>query len=114
MQQRCRSGPSLQDKVMVGPHQLGRALTYTSLHDRPKRTWEAASPLPAVAPTAVAAFYRHHRGSAPVEPRPDLGHAANFLYMLGGEEASADRVRWLESYLVLLADHGLNASTFTA
>jgi citrate synthase len=34
--------------------------------------------------------------------------------MLDGEEASADRVRWLESYLVLLADHGLNASTFTA
>jgi citrate synthase len=87
---------------------------HTAAPGCPKPTLEDAISLTAVAPTAVAAFYRHHNGSAPVEPRPDLGHAANFLYMLGGDEASADRVRWLESYLVLLADHGLNASTFTA
>jgi citrate synthase len=49
-----------------------------------------------------------------VEPSPELGHAANFLYMMSGEEPDADRTRYLESYLVMLADHGLNASTFTA
>jgi len=80
----------------------------------PKPNLADAIALTAVAPTAVAAFYRHHLGKEPVEPRADLDHAANFLYMMDGEEASADRVRWLESYLVLLADHGLNASTFTA
>src|SRR5262249_15720547 len=68
----------------------------------------------AVTPTGVAVFYRHRRGDQPREPRPELGHAANFLYMLDGREPDADRVRYLQTYLVLLADHGLNASTFTA
>src|SRR5438309_1075630 len=61
----------------------------------PKPNLDDAISLTAVAPTAVAAFYRHHRGEALVEPRADLDHAANFLYMLDGEEASPDRVRWL-------------------
>ena len=80
----------------------------------PKPNLDEAISLTAVAPTAVAAYYRHQRRQPLVEPRVDLGQAANFLYMMDGEEASADRVRLLESYLVLLADHGLNASTFTA
>jgi citrate synthase len=49
-----------------------------------------------------------------IEPRDDLGHAANLLWMMDGTEPAPDRARWVESYLVLLADHGLNASTFTA
>jgi citrate synthase len=80
----------------------------------PKPSLDGAISLIAVAPTAVAAFYRHWQTKPPVEPRADLDEAANFLYMLDGEEPSPDRVRLLESYLVLLADHGLNASTFTA
>ncbi|MBO0686181.1 MAG: citrate/2-methylcitrate synthase, partial [Candidatus Dormibacteraeota bacterium] len=80
----------------------------------PKPDLDQAISLTASGPTAVAAFYRHRQGLAPIEPRQDLGEAANFLYMLDGKEAGADRVRYLESYLVLLADHGLNASTFTA
>ncbi len=60
----------------------------------------------------MAAFYRRVKGKEPIEPRTDLGHAANFVYMLEGKEPSPDSVRYLESYLVLLADHGLNASTF--
>src|SRR5207248_11777756 len=50
----------------------------------------------------------------PVQPRPDLGHAANYLHMMNGKEASPEVVRALNTYLVLLADHGMNASTFTA
>jgi citrate synthase len=64
-------------------------------------------------PTIVAAFWRLRQGCAPVEPRSDLGHAANFLYMLRGAPARDEQVRALETYLNTVVDHGLNASTFT-
>jgi citrate synthase len=82
--------------------------------DCPKPDLAGAIAATAVTPTAVAAYYRHQRGQPPIEPRSDLGHAANFLYMLDGREPDANRVHYLQTYLVLLADHGLNASTFTA
>ena len=65
-------------------------------------------------PTILASFRRQTQGLKPVEPRADLGHAANYLYMLNGKEASPEIVQALNTYLVLLADHGMNASTFTA
>ena len=65
-------------------------------------------------PTILATFHRRQLGLAPVKPRPDLGHAANYLYMLNGKEADPELVRALNTYLVLLADHGMNASTFVA
>jgi citrate synthase len=65
-------------------------------------------------PTIVAAYWRLRRGEAPMAPRADLGHAANFLYMLGGGVPDPERVRGLETYLNTVVDHGLNASTFTA
>jgi citrate synthase len=65
-------------------------------------------------PTILAMFHRRQLGLAPVVPRPDLGHAANYLYMLNGQEAGPELVRALDTYLVLLADHGMNASTFVA
>ena len=65
-------------------------------------------------PTILASFHRRGQGLEPVEPRPDLGHAANYLYMLIGKEAAPELVHALNTYLVLLADHGMNASTFTA
>lgn len=64
-------------------------------------------------PTIVAAFWRLRRGDAPLPPRDDLDHAANFLYMLNGDEPDPERVRALETYLNTVVDHGLNASTFT-
>jgi citrate synthase len=64
-------------------------------------------------PTIVAAFWRLSRGAEPLPPRSDLGHAANFLYMLTGESPAHERVRGLETYLNTVVDHGLNASTFT-
>ncbi|HEX5691668.1 MAG TPA: citrate/2-methylcitrate synthase, partial [Roseiflexaceae bacterium] len=45
---------------------------------------------------------------------PELSHAANFLYMLHGERPSETFARAFDTYLVLLAEHGLNASTFAA
>ncbi len=80
----------------------------------PRPDLQAGIAATAVTPTAAAAFYRYRRGEEPVEPRHELGHAANFLYMLDGREPDANRVHYLQTYLVLLADHGLNASTFTA
>ncbi|HEX6287764.1 MAG TPA: citrate synthase/methylcitrate synthase [Herpetosiphonaceae bacterium] len=65
-------------------------------------------------PTIVAAYWRLRRNQEPIAPRADLSHAANYLYMLSGEEPSAERVRGLETYLNTVVDHGLNASTFTA
>ncbi|MGH7598534.1 MAG: citrate synthase [bacterium] len=65
-------------------------------------------------PTIVAAYKRLLHGREPLLPRADLGHAANFLYMLSGERPSEERTRSLETYLNTVSDHGLNASTFAA
>jgi citrate synthase len=70
--------------------------------------------LTAALPTIVAAFQRIRNGQEPIAPRADLSHAANYLYMLDGQAPSDQRTRALDTYLVLTADHGLNASTFTA
>jgi citrate synthase len=65
-------------------------------------------------PTALAAFVRLRDGDDPVEPREDLGHAENFLYMLNDEVPDAVAADAFDTALVLHADHGLNASTFSA
>ncbi|WP_435359682.1 citrate synthase [Haloarchaeobius sp. DFWS5] len=64
-------------------------------------------------PTILAAFVRVRDGDDVVEPRDDLSHAANFLYMLNGEEPDDVLAETFDMALVLHADHGLNASTFT-
>ncbi|WP_418282449.1 citrate synthase [Halorubrum sp. DTA98] len=65
-------------------------------------------------PTVLAAFERARQGNAPVDPDPDLSHAANFLYMLTGTEPDAVSEETFDMALTLHADHGLNASTFAA
>jgi citrate synthase len=62
----------------------------------------------------VVALHRLALGEEPIPPRDDLGHAANYLYMLEGREPSDELVRALEAYLISTIDHGFNASTFTA
>jgi citrate synthase len=68
----------------------------------------------AVTPTLVCAIHRLRAGERPIAPRPDLGWAANHLWMLSGQEPAAEHVRALEQYLVATIDHGFNSSTFTA
>src|SRR6266545_758804 len=75
---------------------------------------EAPADVLAALPTIVAAYWRLLNRRQPIAPRHDLGHAANYLYMLSGGVPSAERVRGLETYLNTVVDHGLNASTFTA
>jgi citrate synthase len=65
-------------------------------------------------PTALAAYTRLRNGQEPVSPRADLDHAANFLYMLNGEEPNPVAAETFDMALVIHADHGLNASTFSA
>lgn len=65
-------------------------------------------------PAIVAAYWRTRNGEDVVEPREDLSHAGNYLYMLTGEEPTNAEVRGLETYLNTVVDHGFNASTFTA
>lgn len=77
-------------------------------------TVEQAAAVTMKLPTIIA--YRYHRlkGTTPVAPRSDLGHTANYLYMLRGVEPSPVHVRALEAYLILLMEHGMNSSTFAA
>lgn len=64
-------------------------------------------------PTAIALGHRAQQGLAPLPPDPDLGLAADFLRMLGGDAVDERPARAFEQYLILTVDHGLNASTFT-
>ena len=75
---------------------------------------EEALALVASLPTMVAAYSRLLEGEEPVDPDPELGHAANYLYMLTGEVPGAEFTRALETYLNAVSDHGMNASTFVA
>ena len=68
----------------------------------------------AAMPTVLAAFERLRAGAEPIDPREDLGHAANFLYMLNGEKPGEVAAETFDMALTVHADHGLNASTFTA
>ncbi|SFS43524.1 citrate synthase [Halostagnicola kamekurae] len=65
-------------------------------------------------PTILAAFERYRQGEEPVDPDPSLGLAANFLYMMTGEEPDEVAAETFDQALILHADHGLNASTFTS
>jgi citrate synthase len=75
---------------------------------------DAARLLVGSLPTIVAAYARLLQGEEPLTPRADLGLAANYLYMMNGVVPHAELVRGLDTYLTTVADHGLNASTFTA
>jgi citrate synthase len=63
--------------------------------------------------TIIAALHRLQQNLEPVAPRTDLTHAANFLYMMHAEIPSPEQARLFDIALVLHADHGMNASTFT-
>ncbi|MFS8638512.1 MAG: citrate synthase [Gemmatimonadota bacterium] len=65
-------------------------------------------------PTLTAAFDRLRNGKDPIPPREDLPHAANFLYMLHGNEPDELESRIIDAAFILHAEHGMNASTFSA
>ena len=79
-----------------------------------KPTLEQAIGVTARFPLFLAAFHRLRHGLEPLESRSELGHAANYLYLLTGQVPNDEQVKQLDAYLVLLAEHGITASTFTA
>ncbi|MFB6152863.1 MAG: citrate/2-methylcitrate synthase [Halodesulfurarchaeum sp.] len=74
---------------------------------------EIGASIAAKLPTLTAAYNRIRRGKDPIEPREDLSHAANFLYMLSGEEQPELFVDAMDTALQIHMEHGANASTFT-
>jgi citrate synthase len=77
-------------------------------------TPEQARALTAFSPSALAAFGRLRQGLEPVEPDSSLGLAGAFLQQLNGQPPDPAEARALEAYFIVGAEHGLNASTFTA
>ncbi len=68
----------------------------------------------AVIPTLIMSLHRLNQGHEPIDPHPDLGYGANYLYMLSGEVPDPDVARAVEQYQMTTVDHGFNASTFTS
>lgn len=85
-------------------------------YDEPATNHEAnvrkAVRILAKAPAMVCAAHRISEGKEPIAPKPELGTAANFLYMLHGEEADEFTVKVMDASLTLYAEHSFNASTF--
>jgi citrate synthase len=77
-------------------------------------TVEQARALTSFSPSALAAFARLRAGLEPVEPDPSLDLVAGFLYQLTGTPPEPATARALDAYFIVGAEHGFNASTFTA
>lgn len=75
---------------------------------------EKAMRLIAQIPIITAYFHRIRQRKSLLPPDPQLGEAANFLYLIDGEKPSAEKESTLDMCYVLHADHGMNASTFSA
>ena len=80
----------------------------------PEATRQKGIRLTAQVPAIMAAHHHIRNGREPVAPSADLGHAANLLYMLKGEQPSADAARLMDIDMILHAEHGANASSFAA
>lgn|SRR5690625_463632 len=99
---------------------LRTAISMLGLYDdeadvmNPEANKRKAIRLQAKISTVVTAFSRIRQGKEPVAPKKGLSYAANFLYMLKGEEAESIEIEAMNKALILHADHELNASTFTA
>jgi citrate synthase len=77
-------------------------------------TVEQARALTAFSPSALAAFARIREGKDPVDPDPSLDLVEGFLYQLTGAPPEPATARALDAYFIVGAEHGFNASTFTA
>ncbi len=99
---------------------LRTSVSAASTHDpdgwdtSPEAEYRKAMRLIARTPTWIAAYHRLRTGQDVVPPTPKLPHAANFLWMLSGEEPDIEDAEALDTTFTLYADHTMNASTFTA
>jgi citrate synthase len=95
-------------------------VTILAMDDPDEESWEIdalrdkSTTTTAIFPTALAAYQRLRNGQEPLDPLPDLRTAGNFLYMVNGARPTENAEKAFEAYLALLAEHSMNASTFTA
>jgi 2-methylcitrate synthase len=99
--------------LQIGVALLG-GLDLDAEDSSPEANRRKATRLVARVSSLTTAFHRIRIGRRPIAPRPDLSHAANFLYMLSGRKPRVVPARAFDAALVLYAEHELNASTFTA
>jgi len=79
----------------------------------PESNLTRAIQMTAKIPTMIAAFHRLRKGQDFIPPRDDLGFAANFFHMVFGEVPAPEVLKAFDVSLILYAEHGFNASTFT-
>jgi citrate synthase len=93
----------------------GAALGMNPLLDlTPQERRADALTLAALTPALLCALHRLRAGLHPIASRPELGYAANYLWMMNGVEPTRWQTAAIQSYLISTVDHGFNASTFTA
>ncbi|HJP41189.1 MAG TPA: citrate/2-methylcitrate synthase, partial [Dehalococcoidia bacterium] len=80
----------------------------------PEATRRKGTRLTAQVPSIITAHHAIRNDRDLVEPSKDLGHAANFLYTLTGETPTDEAASLMDKDLILHAEHGSNASAFTA
>ncbi len=88
-------------------------LSETDIHLPDDSYYEKAINITAKLPTIIAAFSRIRDGKEMIQPKKTGSTAYNFLYMLNGTEPGVHAVKTLDLCLILHAEHGMNASTFT-
>lgn len=93
---------------------LGLFYPGDSSENTEEQSFAMATKIVARMATTVAMWEHIRNGYDPYPPRKDLSYAANFLYMLKGEEPDPDLVRIMDACLILHAEHTINASTFAA
>ena len=102
------------DILQAGVAMLANHDPDTRIEGRRDATLRMGIRLIAKMPTLLAAWERLRNGRVPVSPLPDLGHAANFLYMMTGRIPDEELAGFFDACLVLHAEHSFNASTFAA
>lgn len=100
------------DALQAAVAALGMFYPAKNVRD-PEIQYHSSVRLIAKLPTIVAAHARMRHGDDPIPPRDDLGHAANFLYMLTGQAPDPLMAEVLDVALILHAEHTMNASTFS-
>jgi citrate synthase len=81
-----------------------------SMHSQRRKALRLIAQIPVI----TAYFHRHRQGKELLHPEASLGEAANFLYLINGDKPSDEMASTIDMCYVLHADHGMNASTFSA
>jgi citrate synthase len=109
------SGPGSLESLRTALSVAAQAIGCKPWTDQAQEQTRAqAVRISAMVPTLAAQLYRLASGHDVVEPRADLGYAANYLYMITGAEPDERATYAVERYLMLTIDHGFNNSTFTS